>query len=684
MHTALRLRGVRLCAKPRVSSNPKNIMPARSITSAIRPAAAIALSSVSTVSKQQVLTSSLFSVSKKGLTINQQQRRFLSYEEGEQASKKMRNVAIIAHVDHGKTTLVDELLKQSGQSLDDERAMDSNDLEKERGITIMAKNTAMYYKDYKINLVDTPGHGDFGGEVERMMGLVDGVVLLVDAAEGVMTQTKFVLGKALKAGLKPIVVLNKMDRTERVRTAEVEEELFELFLSLGAEESQMDYPVLYASGRSGWAVNKPDDPRENLNPLFEAIVTHVPPMKLPEEKRFTMSVTLIDSDPYLGRIVTGRISSGMIKTGASIKCINLEGGLIETGKVTKLMMRRGMEKHIVEEGHIGDIVSIAGLASSNVTHTICEPSITTAVQSLKYLGQSIPLDPPVLSMGFSVNNSPLAGTEGTKQTTFANLKRRLQKEVETNVSISLKMGESEIVEVCGRGELQLGILIENLRREGMEFAVYPPQVMMKNHNGRQMEPMEEVIIDVEDEYSGFVIERMNQRKAEFVDQKQVGGKSRVIFKVISRALLGFRAELMQQTKGTAVFNHTFSEYVEYTGKLETTRKGALVSNALGTATGYALEALEARGVLFIKPGMKVYPGMIIGENSKSENLEVNPTKAKQLSNVRTTQKEDTTRLVPPKEIILEEAISTIRADESLEITPQTIRLRKSPGFKIRG
>jgi len=393
------------------------------------------------------------------INLNKMQRRSLSVEEGEKATEKMRNVAIIAHVDHGKTTLVDNLLKQSGQSLSDERAMDSNDLERERGITIMAKNTSMTYKDYKINLVDTPGHGDFGGEVERMMGLVDGVVLLVDAAEGVMTQTKFVLSKALKAGLQPIVVLNKMDRSERVRISEVEDELFELFMALGAEESQMEYPVLYASGRAGWCINKPDDPQENLIPLFEAIVKHVPKAKVTAEKRFAMSVTLIDSDAYLGRIVTGRIASGSVKVGTPIKCMNLDGGVIETGKVVKLMQRRGMEKVIVEEAHVGDIISIAGLENGHVTHTICDPNITESVKS-------IPLDPPVLSMGFSVNNSPLAGSEG-KSTTFAVLKRRLQKEVESNVSISLKTGDSEVVEVCGRGELQLGILIENLRREGM-------------------------------------------------------------------------------------------------------------------------------------------------------------------------------------------------------------------------
>jgi len=335
----------------------------------------------------------------------------------------------------------------------------------------LAKNTSMHYKDYKINLVDTPGHGDFGGEVERMMGLVDGVVLLVDAAEGVMPQTKFVLSKALKAGLSPIVVLNKMDRSERVRIHEVEEELFELFMALGAEESQMEYPVLYASGRSGWCINKPDDPRENLNPLFEAIIKHVPKAKVPEEKRFAMSVTLIETDPYLGRIVTGRIKSGMVKVGSPVKCMTLDGGVLETGKVIKLIQRKAMEKVIVEEAHVGDIVSIAGLETGHVTHTICHPEVTETVKS-------IPLDPPVLSMGFSVNNSPLAGSEG-KTTTFANLKRRLQKEVESNVSITLKTSDGETVEVCGRGELQLGILIENLRREGMEFGVYPPQVVMK-------------------------------------------------------------------------------------------------------------------------------------------------------------------------------------------------------------
>jgi len=583
--------------------------------------------------------------------------------------KTIRNVAIIAHVDHGKTSLVDQLLTQSGaikQTEKDERVMDSNALERERGITIMAKCTSFEFKQHKLNIVDTPGHGDFGGEVERVLSMVDGVVLLVDATEGPMAQTKFVLSKALAAGLKPIVVINKMDRST-IRVDEVENEIFDLFATLGANDDQLNYPTLYASGRQGWAIKNRDDDRKNIHPLLDTIIDYVPYPNVKPEEPFTMLVTNLESDPFVGRIVTGKIYSGKVKVGAPLRCVGINGEVIEDSKVTKIFARKGIERTILEEGEAGDIIGIAGFKNATVTNSILDPLVKTPIPAN-------PIDPPVISMHFEANNSPFAGKEGT-QLTSLKIKQRLLKELESNVSLNVVFA-GESFEVKGRGELQLGILLENMRREGFEVAVSQPRVVFKRENGELLEPQEEVTIDVDTEYSGHIIEKLSKRKGDIIEMKQSMGKSRLVFLCPSRGLIGLRSEVINDTKGTGVMNHLFHSYIPHKGPMQNMEKGALISMAEGTTTSHALSSLEDRGTLFVPPGVQVYSGMIIGENSKQNDIDVNPVKSKHLTNIRTVSKEEGVRLAPPKVLKLEEAISSVKEDELIEITPQNIRLRK--------
>eukprot|EP01112_Ceratiomyxa_fruticulosa_P016825 TRINITY_DN5135_c0_g1_i1.p1 TRINITY_DN5135_c0_g1~~TRINITY_DN5135_c0_g1_i1.p1 ORF type:complete len:692 (-),score=163.23 TRINITY_DN5135_c0_g1_i1:51-2126(-) len=600
-----------------------------------------------------------------------------SFSTANKHYQKIRNVAIIAHVDHGKTSLVDQLLRQSGSIKENsnERVMDSNQLEKERGITILAKCTSIRWKDFQLNIVDTPGHGDFGGEVERVLGMVDGVVLVVDATEGPMAQTKFVLSKALQAGLKPLVVLNKMDRNT-IRVDEVENEIFELFANLEANDSQLSYPTLYASARHGWAVRNKDDEKNSITPLLDAIVEYVSPPKVTEPTSsdpnvgFSMLVTTLETDPFFGRIVTGKIYGGTARVGLPLKVIDREGNLIEDGKVFKVIARRGTDRIILDEGQAGDIIGLAGFNKAFVTHTLCSPEITQPIPSQ-------PIDPPVLAMTFSVNTSPFAGTDG-QSVTSTKLRSRLFKELENNVSMTVNPSPDggESFEVKGRGELQMGILLENMRREGFEVSVSQPKVVMKKEDDQTLEPVEEVTIDVDLEYSGLIIEKMMKRKADMVDMKQSGGKCRLVFYCPSRGLLGFRSELTNDTRGTAVLNHLFHKYQPYKGQMEGLSKGAIISMEDGVATGYALESIQERGVLYIQPGAKIYKGMIIGEHSRDNDIDVNPVKTKHLSNVRTTQKEEFTRLNAPKILSLEDAIACVKDDELIEVTPKSIRIRK--------
>ncbi|KAK5577637.1 hypothetical protein RB653_002580 [Dictyostelium firmibasis] len=585
--------------------------------------------------------------------------------------EKIRNVAIIAHVDHGKTSLVDQLLRQSGAiktTEKDERVMDSNALEKERGITIMAKCTSFEFKKHKLNIVDTPGHGDFGGEVERVLSMVDGVVLLVDATEGPMAQTKFVLSKALSQGLKPIVVINKLDRST-ARVDEVENEIFDLFATLGASDEQLNYPTLYASGRQGWAIRSRGDEQKDILPLLDTIIEYVECPNVKPEEPFSMLVTNLESDPFVGRIVTGKIYTGKAKVGQPLRVVDMEGNVIEDGsKITKIFCRRAMERIVLDEGEAGDIVGIAGFTQATVTNSLVAEGIKEPIKA-------IPIDPPVLSMHFEANNSPFAGKEGIHCTTLK-IKNRLLKEIESNVSLQVNTS-GETFEVKGRGELQLGILLENMRREGFEVAVSQPKVVFtKDEQGNLLEPQEEVTIDVDTEYSGAIIEKLSKRNGDITEMKQSMGKSRLVFLVPSRGLIGLRSELINDTKGTGVMNHLFHSYVPHKGPMDNKEKGALISMSEGVATAFSLSALEGRGTLFIAPQTQVYSGMIIGENSKLQDLDVNPVKAKQLTNIRTTVKEEGIRLSPPKLLKLEEAIACVKEDELIEITPKNIRLRK--------
>lgn len=588
----------------------------------------------------------------------------------------IRNIAIIAHVDHGKTTLVDAMLKQSGTFRANqnvaERAMDSNDLERERGITILAKCTSLVWKDSRINIVDTPGHADFGGEVERILSMVDGVVLLVDAAEGPMPQTKFVLSKALKLGLRPIVVINKIDRSD-ARHEEVLDEILELFMALEANDDQLDFPIIYASGRSGWTVKDLKDPRESIAPLFDLILKHVPAPFADTEKPFSMIVTTLEYDTYLGRILTGRIETGIAKVNMPIKVINRDGVLVESGRISKLLSFQGLERIPVDSAEAGDIIALAGLEKGTVSETIASPEVTTPLPAR-------PIDPPTLAITFSINDSPLAGREGTKLTSRV-LYTRLMKEAEGNVAIHIKETEGkDAFEVAGRGELQLGVLVETMRREGFELSISRPRVLYINDatTNERLEPHEEVVIDVDDEFSGTVIQSMAARKAEMTDMRPSGGgKTRIVFLAPSRGLIGYHGPFLNETRGTGIMSRIFHSYAPYRGAIEGRRNGVLVSNSDGDVTAYALWNLEERGKMFITPTEKVYEGMVIGEHNRDNDLDVNPVKGKQLSNVRASGKDEAIRLTPPLIMTLEQAISYIQDDERVEVTPKSIRIRKA-------
>ena len=592
----------------------------------------------------------------------------------------LRNIAIIAHVDHGKTTLVDEMLRQSGAVRDNaemaERAMDSNDIERERGITILAKCTSVVWeKDaspIRINIVDTPGHADFGGEVERILSMVDGCLLLIDAAEGPMPQTKFVLSKALALGLKPVVVLNKVDRP----SADPDKALdaaFDLFAALGASNEQLDFPVLYAAGRDGWADKTLDGPRDNLDALFETVVEHVPAPEVAEgpSAPFRMLATTLEADPYLGRILTGRVVSGTAKPGVTMKALSRAGKLVEQARVTKVLAFRGLKRQPVEEAFPGDIIAIAGFSKASVSDTICDLSVTDALPSQ-------PIDPPTLSITIAPNDSPLAGREGDKVQSRV-IRERLMRQAEGDVAISVTETEAKDgFEVAGRGELQLGVLIENMRREGFELAVSRPRVVTRlDDNGQILEPIEEVVIDVDDEYSGVVIEKLSQKKADLAEMKPAGaGKTRLVMHAPSRALIGYHGEFLTDTRGTGVMNRSYLEHQPHKGPIEGRRNGVLISNGDGTAVPYAIWNLEERGVMFISPGEALYEGMIVGENAKPDDLDVNPLKAKQLTNMRASGKDEAVKLTPPRRMTLEQAIAYIDEDELVEVTPKSIRLRK--------
>lgn len=586
----------------------------------------------------------------------------------------LRNVAIIAHVDHGKTTLVDQLFRQSGTYREnqriEERAMDSNDLEKERGITILAKCTSVEWQGTRINIVDTPGHADFGGEVERILSMVDGVILLVDSSEGAMPQTKFVTGKALALGLRPIVVVNKIDRSD-ARVQEVLDEVFDLFVTLEANDDQLDFPVLYASGRNGYASADPDVREGTLNPLFEKIVDHVPAPKVDVDAPFSFLVTLLDRDNFLGRILTGRVNAGTVKVNQPIHALDMDGNIIEAGRASKLMTFRGLERVPVEEAKAGDIISLAGLTVATVSNTIADTSVSTPIKAQ-------PIDPPTLSMRFAVNDSPMAGREGSKVTSRM-IRERLLREAESNVAIKVTEAEDrDSFEVAGRGELQLGVLIETMRREGFELGISRPRVLFRDGEAGREEPYETVVIDVDEEHSGTVVEKMAIRKAEMTDMRPSGGgKTRITFSAPSRGLIGYHGEFLSDTRGTGIMNRLFEKYGPHKGKIEGRKNGVLISNGAGEAVAYALGPLEERGVLMVEPGEALYEGMIIGENAKDDDLEVNPMKSKQLTNFRASGgKDDAIRLTPPRRLTLEQAIAYIDDDELVEVTPKSIRLRK--------
>ncbi|WP_372732979.1 translational GTPase TypA [Novosphingobium sp.] len=590
-------------------------------------------------------------------------------------SAHQRNIAIIAHVDHGKTTLVDQLFRQSGTFRDnqriEERAMDSNDLEKERGITILAKCTSVEWEGTRINIVDTPGHADFGGEVERILSMVDGVILLVDSSEGAMPQTKFVTGKALALGLKPIVVVNKIDRQDE-RTQEVLDEVFDLFVSLDANDEQLEFPVLFASGRNGYASDDPLAREGTLTPLFQKIVDHVPAPSADPDGPFKFLVTLLDRDNFLGRILTGLVFSGSVKTNQAIHALDNEGNVIETGRASKIMTFRGLERVPTDEAVAGDIISIAGLTTATVSNTICDTSVTEPLHAQ-------PIDPPTLSMRFAVNDSPMAGREGTKVTSRM-IRDRLAREAESNVAIKVtESSDKDSFEVAGRGELQLGVLIETMRREGFELGISRPRVLYgEDDHGKRTEPYETVVIDVDDEYAGTVVEKMATRKGEMTDMRPSGGgKTRITFSAPSRGLIGYHGEFLSDTRGTGIMNRLFEKYGPHKGKIEGRKNGVLISNGAGEANAYALGPLEERGILFVGVGTPLYEGMIIGENAKPDDLEVNPMKSKQLTNFRSTGKDDAIRLTPPKVMTLEQAIAYIDDDEMVEVTPKSIRLRKA-------
>ncbi len=586
----------------------------------------------------------------------------------------LRNVAIIAHVDHGKTTLVDRLLQQSGSFRENqrvaERAMDSNDLERERGITILAKATSIVWKGTRINIVDTPGHADFGGEVERILNMVDGAIVLVDAAEGPLPQTKFVVSKALKVGLRPIVAINKVDRSD-ARPEVVAGEVFDLFAALDASEEQLDFPVLYGSAKEGWMAASIDGPKKSMAPLFDLVLAHVAPPHV-EYGPFRMLGTILEANPYLGRIVTGRITAGSVRPNQQVKVLDRNGKIVEQGRVSKVLAFRGLERVPVEEGNAGDIVSIAGLPQATVAHTICAPEVSEPLPAQ-------PIDPPTLSMMFRVNNSPLAGTEGDK-VTGRMIRDRLLREAEGNVALRVtESDEKDAMEVAGRGELQLGILIETMRREGYELSVSRPRVLIEfdRTTGEMMEPIEEVVIDLDEEHSGVVVQKLSERKAELVEMRPSGGgRLRLVFHAPTRGLLGYQGELLTDTRGTAIMNRLFHGYAPYKGAIQGRRNGVLISTDAGEAVAYALWNLEDRGPMMVEPGWKVYRGMIVGEHTRGNDLEINVLKGKKLTNIRTTAKDEAVRLTPPIRMTLEKALAYIEDDELVEVTPKSIRLRK--------
>ena len=589
---------------------------------------------------------------------------------------ELRNIAIIAHVDHGKTTLVDELLKQSGAFRANqavaERAMDSNELERERGITIMAKCTSVEWKNTRINIVDTPGHADFGAEVERILSMVDGVVLLVDAAEGPMPQTKFVTSKALAMGLRPIVVLNKVDKPD-AESDRALDECFDLFAALDATDDQLDFPHMYASGRSGWADHDLDGPRKDLSALFDLIVNHVPaPRQLQrKDEDFRMLATTLGSDNFIGRVLTGRVESGTLKVGATIQALSRVGQKIEQFRVTKILAFRGLAQQEIHEATPGDIVTIAGMSKATVSDTLCALAVDEPLEAQ-------PIDPPTITVTFGINDSPLAGREGSKVQSRV-IRDRLMKEAESNVAIKITdTPGGEAFEVAGRGELQMGVLIENMRREGFELSISRPQVLMREEDGQRLEPIEEVTIDVDDDYSGAVIEKITgARKGDLAEMRPAGaGKTRIVAHVPARGLIGYHGEFLTDTRGTGIMNRVFHGWAPYKGPIPGRRAGVLISMEDGEAVAYALWNLEERGRMFVGPQAKVYQGMIIGEHSRDNDLEVNPLKGKKLTNVRASGSDDAVRLTPHINFSLEEAIAYINDDELVEVTPESIRLRK--------
>jgi GTP-binding protein len=587
----------------------------------------------------------------------------------------LRNIAIIAHVDHGKTTLVDALLKQSGafrlNQKVEAQAMDSNDLERERGITILAKCTSILWSDTRINIVDTPGHADFGGEVERILNMVDGAIVLVDASEGPLPQTKFVVSKALKQGLKPIVAINKIDRPDERHNA-VLNEIFDLFANLDASDEQLDFPVLYGSGRDGWMAADPAGPKTDLAPLFELVLAHVPPPVV-EEGPFRMLATTLEADPYLGRVLTGRIRSGSVRPNQTIKAMRRDGSLIETARVTKVLAFRGLERTAVDLAEAGDIVAIAGITQATVADTLCDPAVEKA-----FLAQ--PIDPPTLAMMFRINDGPFAGQEGDKVQSRV-IRDRLLKEAERNVAIRVTEDPNtkDAYEVAGRGELQLGILIETMRREGFELTVSRPRVVFKIDPAthQRLEPIEEVIIDVDEEHSGVVVQKLSERRADLRDMRPSGGgRQRLVFHAPTRGLIGYQSELLTDTRGTAVMNRLFHDYAPFKGEMAGRRNGVLISNAAGEATAYSLFYLQERGAMMIDPQTRVYEGMIIGQHSRENDLIVNIIQGKKLTNIRAAGKDEALTLTPPMKLTLERALSYIEDDELVEITPKSIRLRK--------
>ncbi len=587
----------------------------------------------------------------------------------------IRNIAIIAHVDHGKTTLVDQLLRQSGAFRDNqqvaERALDRNDLERERGITILAKCTSVVWNDTRLNIVDTPGHADFGGEVERILNMVDGAVVLVDAAEGVLPQTKFVVGKALARGLRPIVVVNKVDRGD-ARPDEVHTEVFDLFAALGATDEQLDFPMLYASGRQGWADEVLEGSRRDLAPMFDLILRHVPAPSVDPEAPFAMVASILDYDNFLGRVLTGRVEQGRARLNMPVRVLRQDGSVVEQGRLTKLMSFRGLDRVTVEGAEAGDIIAVAGLTEATIPDSIGAPELTAPLPAT-------PVDPPTLAMTFRINDGPLGGREG-KKVTSRQIRDRLYRETEGNVAIRVSDSpESDAFEVAGRGELQLGVLIEQMRREGFELAIGRPRVLTRRNEatGEREEPFEEVLVDVDEPYSGVVVEKMSVRRGQMQDMRPSGGgKVRLTFLIPSRGLIGYHGEFLTDTRGSGIMNRLFAGYQPWAGPIEGRRNGSLISSENGEAVQYALFSLQERGTLFVDPGEKVYVGMILGEHSRANDLEVNPVREKKLTNIRAAGKDEALLLTPPRRMSLEQAIAYVEDDELVEVTPAAIRIRK--------